>query len=165
MERFMLRRTSILDREDGYVNQEERLRKYISKEENMGQKPSRETAADMIKAIAFNEGFTDVVNLPNTGQIPNLPLGAVVETMGYVCSTGYEPLNLGPLPEPIRALMAPHAEVQLRTVEAGLTGDLEEALMALVADPVCAKMTATDIKKMGMELLLANKNYLPQFDL
>jgi alpha-galactosidase/6-phospho-beta-glucosidase family protein len=167
MERFKLKRTSIEDRQGSQDKQDEFLAKLISKEEGLrgGKTPSRETAADMIKAILMNEGFTDVVNLINTGQISNLPNGAVVETMGFVSASGYDPLNLGPLPEQIRALMAPHCDVQIRTVEAALAGDLDAALMALVADPVCAKLTATDIKKMGMELLQATKDYLPQFDL
>lgn len=167
MERFKLKRTSITDRQGGYDKQEEFMAKLVGKEECLkgGQTPSRETAADMIKAIVSNEGFTDVVNLANTGQIPNLPLACIVETMGYVSSAGFEPLSLGPLPESIRAVMAPHADVQVRTAAAALAGDLDAALMALVADPVCAKLTATDIKKMGMELLRANRDYLPQFDL
>jgi alpha-galactosidase/6-phospho-beta-glucosidase family protein len=67
------------------------------------------------------------------------------------------------MPEQIRALCAPHAEVQLRTVAAALSGDMEEALLALVADPVCACLTASDVKQMGRELLEANKHHLPQF--
>lgn len=165
MERFMLRRTSIEDRQDGYDKQEARMKKLISKEEEMSRTPSRETAADMIKAITFNHGFTDVVNTVNTGQVPNLPMGAVVETMGYVSAAGFEALNHGPLPEQIRSVVAPHCDVQLRTVQAGLSGDLEAALLALMADPVCAKLPASDVRKMGMELLTANRDYLPQFDL
>jgi hypothetical protein len=52
---------------------------------------------------------------------------------------------------------APHCEVQIRTVDAAL----EAALMALVADPVCSHLSVSDIKKMGTELLEANKPYVP----
>ena len=48
-------------------------------------------------------------------------------------------------------------------MEAGLSGDLNAALMALMADPVCAGLTASDVKKMGQELLEAHRQYLPQF--
>jgi 6-phospho-beta-glucosidase len=125
--------------------------------------PSRETAADIMAAIAFDHGFTDVVNMVNFGQIANLPLGAVVETMGYVDAGGARPLTVGPVPEQIRALCAPHAEVQLRTVNAGLSGNLDEALMGLLADPVCACLPASDVKRMGIELLESNRDLLPQF--
>jgi len=126
-------------------------------------KPSRETAADIIHAIATNTPFSDVVNTVNVGQVANLPMGAVVETMGYVDATGFRALTAGPLPEPIRAAVAPHAQSQLNAVSAGLSGNLEDALQALIADPICAHLPPSDVRKMGMELLEANREYLGQF--
>lgn len=41
---------------------------------------SRETAADIITAHIEGKPFIDVGNLPNIGQLPNLPAGLVVET-------------------------------------------------------------------------------------
>jgi len=167
MERFKLKRTTIEDREKGYQGAGMRLQRWSEgKKADWGwlnRQPSRETAADIIKAVTFNTGFKDVTNTVNTGQISNLPLGAVVETMGYVDGSGFYPLATGSMPEPLRLLLTPHAEVQLNTVAAGLSGNLEEALMALVADPICAHMTISDIKKMGKELLEANRQHLPQF--
>lgn len=163
MERFNLVRTSVGERAASYSRAANWIEELTAGRGRMETKPSRETAADIMAAITFDRGFADVVNMANVGQIPNLPHGAVVETMGYVDAGGARPLTVGPLPEQLRALCAPHAEVQLRTVKAGLSGDLEGALMALVADPVCATLTASDVKKMGRELLEANKQYLPQF--
>lgn len=163
MDRFKLVRTSIGERAASYSRAANWIEDLTAGRGRLETKPSRETAADIMAAITFDRGFADVVNMANIGQIPNLPMGAVVETMGYVDAGGARPLTVGPFPEQLRALCAPHAEVQLRTVKAGLSGDLEEALMALVADPVCATLTASDVKKMGRELLKANKQYLPQF--
>lgn len=163
MERFKLVRTSIADREKIYEDAGKAIELMTEGKQAFPKEPSRETAADIMKAIIFNEEFIDVVNVPNTGQIENLPRGAVVETMGCVDGRGFAPLTTGPLPESIRALCLPHAEVQLRTVKAGLSGDLEDALETLVADPICAHMTASEVEKMGLELLAANKEWLPQF--
>ncbi len=163
LDRYGIVRTFIEDREKWYVRSAQWIKDVTDGKANLDTTPSRETAADIMAAITFDKGFTDVVNMANLGQIPNLPAGCVVETMGYVDRGGARPLAVGPLPEPIRALCAPHAEVQLRTVTAALAGDLEEALLALVADPTCASLAAVDIKKMGRELLEANKDYLPAF--
>lgn len=166
MARLKLVRTSIEDREKMYVKGAVRIDKWLGrgrKKVSFSRKTSRETAADIIKAVVFDEGFTDVVNMVNTGQISNLPQGAVVETMGCVDAGGFSSLTVGPLPEAIKALMMPHAEVQLRTVRAGLSGDLNEALLALAADPVCAHLPVSDIRRMGLEMLEANRQYLPQF--
>jgi alpha-galactosidase len=163
MDRFGLVRTTVDDRQRAYERNTEAIREWTAGDRRFSKRPSRETAADIIAAITFDQGFTDVVNMANIGQIPNLPSGAVVETPGYVDASGASPLTVGPLPEPIRALCTPHAEVQLATVEAGLSGDLAGALTALAADPLCASLPVSDVKKMGMELLEANREYLPQF--
>ena len=164
--RFKLVRTTIAERRASYERAEARLAQWTRGEAADGPltpTPSRETAADIIHAITFNRGFTDVVNLPNIGQIANLPMGAVVETMGYVDGSGFTPLTTGALPEPVRAVVAPHAEVQVRTVAAGLSAGFDAALLALEADPVCGHLPPSDIRKMGMELLAANRQHLPQF--
>jgi alpha-galactosidase len=163
MARFKLGRTSVEDRSSRYARAAQTIQDWMEGRRKLDVTPSRETAADIMAAIAFDHGFTDVVNMVNFGQIANLPLGAVVETMGYVDAGGARPLTVGPVPEQIRALCAPHAEVQLRTVNAGLSGNLDEALMGLLADPVCACLPASDVKRMGIELLESNRDLLPQF--
>lgn len=166
MRRFKLVRTSVAERAKLYRKAEQRIRQWtrgLAADWPLTQIPSRETAADIIRAAAFNERFTDVVNVENEGQIANLPAGAVVETLGQVDARGITPLTAGPLPDALLALIRPHADVQLRTVAAGLSGDLDAALLALAADPACAHMTVSDVKKMGLELLRANRHHLPQF--
>jgi alpha-galactosidase/6-phospho-beta-glucosidase family protein len=166
MERFKLVRTSIEDREKNYEAAEKRISDWTEGRKAawpLSKKSSRETAADIIHAIAFEKSFMDVVNTVNVGQIENLPKGAVVETMGHVSGRGFTPVTVGPLPEQIAAVVRPHAEMQVKTLEAGLSGNLDDALRALITDPICAHMTASDVKKMGMELLQANSKHLPQF--
>ncbi|MFA5394114.1 MAG: hypothetical protein WC081_02275 [Candidatus Ratteibacteria bacterium] len=166
MARFNLKRTSIAERAKGYQDAAKRINLWTKGEDAdwpFTREPSRETAADIIKSVVFNEKFTDVVNMVNVGQIPNLAKGAVVETMGKTGGSGFTPLTAGPMPDSLKALLRPHAETQLRTISSGLAGDLDAALMALVADPLCGHLTVSDIKRMGLELLKANRRYLPQF--
>ncbi|MHB9035753.1 MAG: family 4 glycosyl hydrolase [Armatimonadota bacterium] len=160
MKRLKLVRTSIRDREDMYAEAAENIRLWTSGKrgsKQLSRKPSRETAADIIKAVTFDEGFVDVVNVPNTGQMDDLPRGAVVETLGYIRGSTITPFVVGKMPEPITELLLPHAHVQLKTVEAGMSGDMELALKALALDPVCARLSVEDIRKMGFEMLEANK--------
>jgi alpha-galactosidase len=161
MNRYKLVRTSIADREKMYAAAAADIERWTNSEGGLDKSGHRETAADVIKAVLYNDNFIDVVNLINVGQIPSLPMGAVVETLGQVNSSGFTPLACGPLPETINPLVRPHADVQLRTVEAALAGDLNAALLALAEDPACANLPISDIKKMGMELLEPNKKYMP----
>ena len=123
---------------------------------------TRETMVDYIKSFVTNTPFVDVVNLPNIGQIDNLPRGAVVETLGMASAMGFTPLAIGKVPEPLRSLLERHCIIQQMTVEAGLKSNRELALQALSMDPACGHLSLTDIRKMGTELLEANRNYLPE---
>jgi alpha-galactosidase len=124
---------------------------------------SRETAIDIMKARVTNTPFIDVVNLPNIGQIDNLPRGAVVETLGLVDGAGFAPISIGPLPEVLRRVTEVHCQIQKMTLEAALTGNRKLAFEALMLDPLCAKLPPSQIKKMGQELMSATGKYLPQF--
>jgi len=124
---------------------------------------SRETAADIINAFVTGASFIDVGNVPNRGQIVNLPLGSVVETPILVSSTGFQPITVGPLPEPARSWVERHISAQDLTVEAALTGDLDLAIKALTLDPLVSHLTLAQTTEMGMRLLRANAQYLPQF--
>lgn len=142
----------------------ERLNALLAGEKKLPDKPSRETAADIIASFVNKKEFIDVVNLSNIGQIANLPMGSVVETLGVVNSTGFNPVSIGNLPEQILNLVLPHVVNQDMIVEAGLDGDLDRALLALYNDPLCSHLTLPEIKEMGIRLLKANKDYLPQFN-
>ena len=123
--------------------------------------PTRETAADIIDAIWADRPIVDVVNLPNIGQVSNLPSGLVVETMGRVSPLGFEPLTAGPLPEPICALLNPHAQTLKLTLEAAIEQDRNKALQALACDPLCSHLADSQIRQMGSELLAANRQWVP----
>jgi alpha-galactosidase len=163
LKRFKLVRTTVDDRKRMLEKNRKYTLRLASGEEKMPPR-SRETAMDIMKAFVTNAPFVDVVNLPNTGQIDNLPRGAVVETLGLVDSAGFAPIGIGLMPEPLRTLLETHCQVQKMTLEAGLSGNRELALKALMLDPLCAKLAPSDIRKMGEDLLSATGEWLPQFD-
>jgi len=134
----------------------------ISGKQKMLEK-SCETAIDIMKAMTTNTQFIDVVNLPNVGQIENLPKGAVVETLGLVDGAGFAPIAIGPLPELLRGMTEVHCHTQMMTLEAALTGNKKLAFESLMLDPLCAKLPPSRIREMGRELMKATKAYLPQF--
>lgn len=163
IEKYKLERTFIKQRREWKQKGRERLEALIAGHVKVSDKRSRETAANIIGAFATNREFIDVVNLPNEGQIPNLPKGSVVETLGVINSVGFTPLTSGVLPEQILNLQLPHVSNQDLIVEAGLEGDMEKAFYALYNDPLCSHLTIPEIKEMGMRLLKTHERFLPQF--
>jgi galacturan 1,4-alpha-galacturonidase len=162
LDRLNIKRTTIEERYETRAKARERAAELASGE-LAPYEVSRETAVDIMKSFITNEPFIDVVNLPNIGQIDNLPRGAVVETLGQVDARGFTPLAFGALPGLVQRLVEPHCNVQMMTLEAALKGDRELALQALMADPACAHMPPDKVRAMGRELMAATTDFLPQF--
>ena len=105
-----------------------------------------------------------VLNLPNGGAIPNLPADAIVEVSALVDSYGVHPLQVGPLPGPLAALLCQHAATQQTTAEAALTGNYRLALHAYLEDVMTSTvLTPPETEKLLNELLKAHAAHLPQF--
>ncbi len=122
---------------------------------------SNEAAADIVSAVSNGRSVRTIVNLPNVGQIDNLPRGAVVETLAEITSAGAQPLTVGPLPHGVLSTLEPHVVNQELIVRAALEGDRQLALQAMANDPL-----VHDLRKARAildELLLAHAAHLPQF--
>jgi alpha-galactosidase len=101
------------------------------------------------------------VNIPNEGYITNLKQGAVVEVPAMVAADRIYGLGMGELPMPIASLMNRQLDVMELNVEAAVTGDRKTALEGLMLDPLVPN---PDIAaKVLDEMLIAQKDYLPQF--
>jgi alpha-galactosidase/6-phospho-beta-glucosidase family protein len=160
---YKIVRTSIAERRQGEKRRAKRMHDWISGKQPFPRQRSREAAADIIRAMALGREFIDVMNVPNRGQVPNLPEGAVLETLGLTSARGFTPLSVGCLPEPVAGLVARHATNQNLIVEAAMDGDREKALWVLINDPVCGHLSVPDIKAMADRLMQANRQHLPQF--
>ena len=162
LERHKLVRTSVQER----LGNRDRARQWtldLASGKALPSVRSRETAVDIMMAFLHGKPFTDVVNLPNVGQIDNLPRGAVVETLGLADGLGFRAITTGSLPPVLQQLVAPHCQMQLMILEAAMKGDRRLAFEALMLDPVCAHLSPKQVRAMGTELMAATKEWLPQF--
>jgi alpha-galactosidase/6-phospho-beta-glucosidase family protein len=120
---------------------------------------SDEQLARAMAALAGGQAGRFIVNVPNEGQIDDLPRGAVVECLAEIDTLGVHPLAAGTLPHAAHAIIAPHVDRQELIVEAALTGRREPALASdpLVLDP-------ETVEPMLDELLAANARFMgPEF--
>lgn len=121
-----------------------------------------EGALEMIENIAgAGSHYHLAANLPNVGQIANLPHGATVETPVQVNGAGIHPVHVGALPEPIAELCRRETTVAQLCVDAVLEGSREKALQCLLLDPVITDIDTA--KKILDDYLTSYKEYLPQF--
>ncbi len=161
MKKYKLIRTTIKKRLEWFNARKKNLEKSIATELPKGSfVRSRETAADIISAHVESHSFIDVGNVPNIGQISNLPPGTVVETAVRVDRNGFSPIAFGPLPEPVLSFVEPFARGFNAGVEACFEGDRRKALTALRMDPLCSHLTADQVLEMGNRLLAAHKPFI-----
>jgi len=137
------------------------VRAAIESAEPLPLKRSEEEVVDIIAAIANNRSLHTIVNLPNRGQIDNLPREAVVETMGMVGPNGAYGVGVGALPPGVLSTVHPHVINQELIVDAALTGDRKLALQALLNDSLVRDFHTAP--RMLDELLETHAAYLPQF--
>ncbi|MDJ1016390.1 MAG: alpha-glucosidase/alpha-galactosidase [Paracoccaceae bacterium] len=125
---------------------------------------SHEFAADLMNAIATNTPLTIYGNLPNRGQLPDLPMGAAVETPCLVDGNGIQPTVVEGLPPQLVALMRSQINVQELTVRALLNEDIEHIYHAAMMDPhTAAELDLRQIRALVDDLLDAHADWLPDW--
>lgn len=137
------------------------LRRVVAGQEALPILPSGEAAAEVICALEGAGNHLHIVNLPNQGQVANLPRDVVVETMGRISRDRAEGVESGGLPPAVLAVVLPHVLRQEMTVEAAMTGNRALALQALATDPLVHDFDSAG--PMLDELLRAHRAHLPQF--
>jgi 6-phospho-beta-glucosidase len=120
-----------------------------------------EAALQLILSLTFDRRDIQILVTRNNGSIPDLPDDASVEVPCVVGAHGVTPLHMGPLPDTIRALCQQAKAWESWTVEAGVSGDRDAALMAMLTNPL---VPSYDVASALLEEMLpANKEFLPQF--
>lgn len=123
---------------------------------------SREAAGPIITALWTRGRYDGIMNLPNCGQIADLPPDAVVETLGVIEDGAARGQPVGELPPALAGILRRHITNQELTVAAALSGSRELARQALLGDPLCPPDVDAAARMLD-EMLAANRQYLPQF--
>jgi alpha-galactosidase len=120
-----------------------------------------EQVIDIIDSIRRERDKVYSANLPNTGQVPNLPLGAVIEAPAVASGLGLRAIIQPPLPNAIAGTLATRFQWVETVVEAALEGSRDKFIQALILDgAVCSIDQASALAD---ELLRTQSVYLPQF--
>lgn len=137
----------------------------LSKEFVSGQKdvpllPSGEEGVMQMRSIFGLDTFVTNVNLPNRGQIPNLPAGAIVETNAVFTRDDVRPVFAGELPSDLASIMIRHISNQELIVRAGLERDINLARRAFLNDPAIERLTIDKANELFNEMIENTKEYL-----
>lgn len=101
------------------------------------------------------------VNLPNTGQMPQLPEGTIVETNARFDSQGVTVTGGGTLPEALAVHICEHSSRQSALVRAVLDGESAALFGLLADDPLLAHLPESQAREMFNRMVAATAHVLP----
>lgn len=142
----------------------DRLNEMANEESNVDSllETDSEGALEMIENISFaGNHYHLAANLPNKGQISNLPIGSIVETPVHVNGAGIHPIHMGALPDSIAELCRRELFVAQLSIDAVVEGSYEKALQCLLLDPIITDMHIA--RNVLDDYLRSYKEHLPQF--
>ena len=128
-------------------------------------KPSGEEATDLIKAILGMGDIISNVNLPNLGQMNQLPIGSIVETNCKFSKDKVEPIKSNDLP--LGALnLVYQASNNIDNLYLGIKNrDLNIIFSAFMNQALCANLSIEDGKKLFKEMMANTKEYLNDYNI
>lgn len=121
----------------------------------------QEELIDILRSITFDRRRVSSVNVPNTGYVPNLPTGAVVEIPGVATARGMRPISVPDFPDTLAAIVERRLASVTLTIEAALSGDRGLVAEALLADGSVFRPEVAE--RMAARYLAEQARYLPVF--
>lgn len=159
---WMFELTSVEKRREDEAKRQAESDKLFGADGKFGVWDTGEEGVTQMKALLGLGDLVTNINIPNYGQIPNLPLGVVVETNGAFRNNSLEPVFAGNIPTGVHALVKRVVDEQELVIEAGLERDLNKAFRAFAADPLVT-IPLADAKALFDEMLENTKSYLTDY--
>jgi alpha-galactosidase len=125
--------------------------------------PSGEMVAPVIQCLLLDRPGRFPLNIPNEGQVADLPLGAMVESMCIVDGGGVRGTSAVSLPAGMAEALRRVSASQELTVDAAVSGDRDAAFAAMLLDPLASRLDYDELATMTDEMLAATAEWLPQF--
>lgn len=144
-------------------NAEKRRRRaaLLAGEGQVSAKRSDEALVDQIIALKSGGSHVSNVNLPNRGQIENLPMGAIVESNAMFSGLGVTPMMAGRLPEGLALIVNDHATRQSALLEAVAEGHHDGLFDLFRTDPLVAPLGGNEARQMFSDMVRATSKHLP----
>lgn len=135
----------------------------IKGEEEVSITPSGEEGVRQMKALLGLHEMITNVNIKNEGQIPNLPLGHVVETNALFRKDQVRPIFAGPMPKTPLELTRPHVHIHELLIKAFDHRSLKFAKEAILRDPFIQHLKPQEKLQMFDEIIQKLKPYLSYY--
>lgn len=123
-------------------------------------KKSTEEAAELMKALMGFGTVVSNVNLPNKGQMQQLPLGSIVETNCVFSNDQLRPVTAKALPSGAAALVSWNC-ANIDTCYEGIRErDLEKIFQSFLHQPLCTGLSISDARALFTQMCRNTSEYL-----
>lgn len=156
--------TSVQWRKDDLKNRLEKSENYRNGTLKVEINGTGEEGVNQIRALLGLCQLVTNVNIPNVGQIPNLPIGAVVETNAVFRDDSVVPIMAGEIPTEIYPLISRICAEQQCIDSAVAKRDVDAIFNAFANDPLVTCSYA-EAKELFKEMVSGTKKYLDCYDL
>jgi alpha-galactosidase len=124
---------------------------------------STEEAVDLMKALLGFGTIVSNVNMPNKGQMPQMPLGSIVETNCVFSNDQVKPVVSDPLPSAV-ANMVYRACANIDTCYEGIKErNLGKIYTSFANQALCNTLTMEQSKELFKEMCYNTKDYLEEY--
>ena len=156
--------TTVKWRKEDLQKRLEKSERLVKGEEEVEVKVTGEEGVNQICALLGLGELVTNVNIPNRGQISNLPLGAIVETNAVFRAGSLQPVLAGEVPEAIYPLVSKICLEQEKIAEGIAERNVEKIFEAFAEDPLvtCNRVEA---RKLFDEMCENTKQYLSMYEL
>ncbi len=158
------RLTTVAWRKEDLKERLAKSERLVNGEEQVKINCTGEEGVNQIRALLGLSELITNVNIPNRGQIPNLPIGAVVETNAVFRNNTVTPVFTGNIPTEIYPLIARACAEQEMLSDAIANRDIEKIFMAFANDPLVT-CGLNDARKLFDEMVENTKAYLSMYNL
>lgn len=161
---WMFGLTTVKWRKEDLQKRLERSKRLVSGEEEFKLKKTGEEGVHMMQALCGYGTLVTNVNLPNIGQMADLPIGAVVETNAVFRHNTVSPVAAGKMSNEINALVSRHIANHETILNGALAKNKDLVFTAFINDPLMTASTY-DAKILFDEMFKNTAKYLDGWDI
>lgn len=125
--------------------------------------PSGEEATDLMMALLGMKEITSNVNLPNTGQMPQLPLGSIVETNCVFSNNQVKPITSNKLPLAVLNMVYKASNNIDLCYEGIKERDFDKLFACFINQALCSSLSIEEASKLFKEMVNNTKEYLKDY--
>ena len=164
VDKWLYHLTTVSYRKQDRINKIEQSRRIAEGKEKIEVKKSDEEVVELMKALlGLFPSTVSNANTVNVGQMPDMPLGSVVETNCVFSVNSLKPITAKRLPPNVNSLVLRNAQNIENTYYGIKSRDIKTIFEAFLNQPLCSNLSVDDARELFNGMINATKTYLEPY--